>query len=73
MKTLLHNALTLCGRCCRVALVCEVDNSNKLNVSELNLIIPGSVNICGLHRSPRINSQEVEGKSGLPGTWNICA
>ena len=72
VKKVLHNALTLRGRCSRVVLVCEVDESNKRNESQSNPTIPGSVSKCGPRRSPRLQSQGVIGKSGHSRTWNMC-
>ena len=68
VKKVLHNSLTIRGRCSRVVLVCKVDESNKRNEFNSNPTIPGSVSTCGPRRSPRIQLQGVVGKSGLPRT-----
>ena len=68
VEKVLHNAITLRGRSSRVVLVCDVDEYNKLNESKSDLTIPGLVSICTVCRSPRLLSQGVVGKSGLPST-----
>ena len=71
VKKVLHNALTLRGRCSRVVLACEVDESNKRNDSKTNLTIPGSVSMCALRRSPRVQSQGVVGKSSSSSSFLV--
>ena len=58
VKKVLHNTLSLRGRCARVVLVCEVDESNKHNESKLDLTIPApdSINDPAPRRSPRLQS-----------------
>ena len=70
VKKVLHDALALRGRCSRVALVSEVEESRveeseKLKESKLIPAIPGSMNMCALRRSARIQSNGIAGKSDL--------
>ena len=58
VKKVLHNTLSLRGRCARVVLVCEVDESDKCNESKSNLTIPAPESIYASDRcgSPRLQS-----------------
>ena len=71
VKKVLLNAFTLRGRCSRVVLVCEVDETNKCNESKSNSTIPGPVGEYSLRYSKRLQSQGFVGKSGVPRIWNV--
>jgi hypothetical protein len=70
MKKVLHETVGLRGRCARVVLVCEVDESNKRKESKSNLTIPAPESMCTLRRSPRLQSQG--GAVGKPG-WSLSS
>ena len=50
VKKVLHDTFALRGRCARVVLVCEVDESDKCNEYKLNLTIPALESICAPDR-----------------------
>ena len=50
VKKVLHDTFALRGRCARVVLVCEVDESDKRNEYKLNLTIPALESICAPDR-----------------------
>ena len=56
VKKVLHNSLTLRGRCPLAILVYEIDESNNRNESKSNSTIPGSVSKCSLRHSRRVQS-----------------
>jgi len=66
VKKVLHNALTLRGRCSRVVLVCEDNESKKRKESKSDLTIPGTGGRCALRRSPRLQAQGVVATNAKP-------
>jgi hypothetical protein len=73
VKKVLHHTLALRGRCVRVVLVCEVDESDKRNESKSNLTIPAPESIFtpSLRRSARLQSSLVS--IFLPCTWEYVS
>ena len=63
VKKVLHDTRSLRGRCARVVLVCEDDESDKHIESKLNLTIPAPESIFASDRrcSPRLQSNSASG------------